>query len=111
MINGFLARTAELHAGGLSGSEARRRLSEELAAGRLSVPAGSLEISASGPLDANGDPPASLDAWFLLYFPHANSATLGVTDEDPGDGQPWLHHAGTAEAPIMWRMRVGDQPR
>lgn len=69
------------------------------------VPTGSIEVYASGPLRDGQSLPDSVTIYRLLYTPHATEANLGVVDENPGDGSPWLHHAGECTAHVMWSER------
>lgn len=87
---------------GLGGDAFRERLCAEVARRRWQVPNGAMEITASLTRDGAGRPAAEMTVYHLLWFPHSTTATLGVVDEDPGGGRPFLHHAGTCGAHVMW---------
>jgi hypothetical protein len=91
---------------GLQGSAFRERLCREVASRGLEVPNGAMEITASLPQNDDGSYPAEMTVYHLLWLPDQNAATLGVTDEDPGEGRPWLHQAGSCGAHVMWSEEV-----
>ncbi len=98
----FLDRMRALRASGLAGSAARERTCAEVSSGRLPMPKRAYNLSASGPLVPDSDVPDSLLVYHLLQIPFATEASEGITDEEHVAGQPWLHHAGTCDAHIMW---------
>ena len=91
---------------GLSGGAFRERLCEEVVGSSLDVPIGSMEITASLARDEGGSYEDEMTVYHLLWVPEATSATLGVPDEDPGDGRPFLHQASTCGAHVMWSKPV-----
>jgi hypothetical protein len=87
---------------GLSGSTVRERLARALESGRLSIPSGSVEISGSGALEDGAEVPDVMQGYYFVYYPFETAKTMGIPGEDPGEGRPWFHHGGTADAHIMW---------
>ena len=87
---------------GLRGEEFRRRLCKQADARGVVVPHGATEISASISLESDGTLPPEMTVYYLMYMPQATTISIGIVDEDPGDGSPWLHMAGTCQAHVMW---------
>jgi hypothetical protein len=92
----------KLSADGLSGAAIRDRFAELLATGQLSIPRGSVEISGAGAIVEGAEVPETLQGYYYVYFPFATPETLGLPGSDPGNGLPFLHHGGTADAHLMW---------
>jgi len=90
----------------LGGAAFRERLCDEAAARDVVVPNGTMEISASLARDSEGSYATEMTSYHLLYLPDGTEETVGVTEEDPGDGGPWLHNAGTCDAHVMWAVVV-----
>lgn len=84
----------------------RERLCREVDGSDLAIPAGAMEITANLPLGSEGDYSHSMTVYHLLWTPGHTTATLGVSDEDPGEGRPFLHQAGTCGAHVMWSEDV-----
>lgn len=93
-------RTAETAAG--SAADFETRVCRMLARQHATVPVGAMELSASGSLRSGQTVPDSVNVYYLVYLPLQTTASLAITDSDPGDGKPWLHHAGTCMAHVMW---------
>jgi hypothetical protein len=101
----FHPSVAALHAAeGAAGNVAdfEARVCRILAREQATVPVGAMEISASGTLQGGQTVPDSIDVYYLVYVPFQTTASLAITDSDPGGGRPWLHHAGTCMAHVMW---------
>ncbi len=93
----------------LRGNAFRKLLCEEVASRGLEVPDGAMEITASLTRNEDGTRPSEMTVYHLLWLPQQTTETLGVVDEDPGDGQPWLHHAGMCGAHVMWSDVIAVQ--
>ena len=87
---------------GLSGAAFRERLCEEVTGSHLDVPPGAMEILSSLQRGEDGDYADAMTVYHLLWTPGENATTIGVTDEDPGEGRPFLHQSGTCGAHVMW---------
>ena len=87
---------------GFRGKEFTQRLCERAEARGFTVPDGAIEISASIKLESDGSLPHEMTVYYLMYLPQATTTTLGIVDEDPGGGSPWLHMAGSCQAHVMW---------
>ncbi len=95
----------EVGAAGLRGAAFREELCTRVQAEAAGPPTGSLEISASVAIPSEGQLADSMTVYHLLYTPNQTSASLGLRDDDPGAGAPWLHHAGSCNAHVMWSER------
>lgn len=91
---------------GLRGDAFRERLCNEVSGRELEIPAGAMEITASLARDDDGVYADEMTVYHLLWLPTHTAETIGVVDEDPGKGQPWLHQAGTCGAHVMWSEQV-----
>jgi hypothetical protein len=98
----YLQKKTALLAGGLDGAQARRQIDVAVKAGSLELPPGALEVAGSGPRGDLTPNEIVIRGNHFLYFPFATAAKSGLPEEDPGDGRPWLHYAGQAEAHLMW---------
>ena len=87
---------------GFRGEEFAHRLCKLADARGVVVPDGAIEISASIRLESDGSLPHKMTVYYLLWLPQATTASIGIVDENPGDGSPWLHKAGTCQAHVMW---------
>ena len=87
---------------GLRGSAFRERLCREVASRGLEVSDGAMEITTSLSQEEDGTYAHEMTVYRLLWLPHETAETTGVIDEDPGEGRPWLHQAGTCGAHVMW---------
>jgi hypothetical protein len=87
---------------GLRGEAFTTRLCEEVASRHLDVPNGAMEITASLMRQPDGLLAREMTIYHLLWLPFATDASAGVPAEDPGEGHPWLHQAGTCGAHVMW---------
>lgn len=87
---------------GASGAVVREHLAEALEAGRLAIPPGSVEVSGSGALADDAEVPDVMQGYYFVYFPFETAKAMGMPGSDPGEGRPWLHHGGTADAHLMW---------
>lgn len=91
---------------GLGGDEFRERLCKDVEAEGLGVPPGSMEITATLLRDDEGGHAEEMTVYHLLWVPGESAASMGVPDEDPGEGRPFLHHAETCGAHVMWSEAV-----
>lgn len=87
---------------GLRGDAFRERLCAEVEQRRWDVPDGAMEITASVTRDEDGTYAQEMTVYHLLWLPGETTETVGVTDEDPGNGRPYLHHGGSCGAHVMW---------
>ncbi len=92
-------------AAGLRGAAFREELCTRVEAEAADPPTGLLEISASVAIPSEGQLADSMTVYHLLYTPNETSASLGLRDDDPGAGAPWLHNAGSCNAHVMWSER------
>ena len=99
----------ELGAAGVRGVEFQRRLCEELDSLSIVVPNGAMELSASVRYETDGSLSPEMTVYSLLYVPGATKESIGVTDQNPGQGMPYLHNPGGCGAHVMWSetRRVG----
>ncbi|MEM7416222.1 MAG: hypothetical protein AAF389_12035 [Gemmatimonadota bacterium] len=101
-LDGLMLLKERLRAeSGLRGSDFRALLCERVGPAGVVAPAGAMEIMGSLPRTATGYA-SEMTVTRLLYVPFETTIGLGIADEDPGDGRPWLHHAGTCGAHVMW---------
>ena len=91
---------------GLRGDAFRERLCTEVASRGLEIPAGAMEITASLAQSEEGMSADEMTVYHLLWTPGQTTETIGVVDTDPGEGEPWLHHAGTCGAHVMWSQQI-----
>lgn len=96
----------------LDRAEFRRQLCVQARARGVRVPKGAMEITSSIAVDSTGKLDSTMTVYHLLWMPFETRESLGVVDEDPGDGRPWLHRAGTCQAHVMWSddVRVPSMP-
>jgi len=97
---------------GLKGAAFTARLCHEVGARGLEVPNGAMEITASVGIAADGSLDPTTTVYRLLWLPLATAASAGVPSEDPGEGRPWLHQAGSCGAHVMWSEPIataGDE--
>lgn len=87
---------------GLQGQAFRERLCDEIAERGWSVPDGAMEITASLARTDDGSYAREMTVYHLLWLPHQTVESTGVVGEDPGNGRPFLHQAGTCGAHVMW---------
>ncbi len=95
----------EVGAAGLRGAAFREELCTRVEAEAADQPTGLLEISASVGISSEGQLADSMTVYHLLYMPNETSASLGLRDDGPGAGAPWLHNAGSCNAHVMWSER------
>ena len=100
-----LAAMREIAADLEPGPDFDERLCRAMAARREAMPRGAIETTASGAIAEGSAWPDSITVYRLLYLPFATETELGVPDEDPEDGSPWLHQAGLCTAHVMWSER------
>ncbi|NIR75954.1 MAG: hypothetical protein GWO12_12730 [Gemmatimonadetes bacterium] len=74
----------------------------DVEAGAVEIPERAYMVDASGRLDSDESAPDSVVVCHLLQLPYATEESVGLTDEEPTPGAPWLHHAGTCDAHVMW---------
>ena len=87
---------------GFRGKEFTQQLCKQADARGVVVPDGTIEISASVGVEPDSSLPYEMTVYYLLWLPLATTASIGIVDENPGDGSPWLHKAGTCQAHVMW---------
>ena len=87
---------------GLTGAALRERICEDAGEAERSIPDGSMEITASLSPDEDGDYPDEMTVYRLLWMPGSTPDVSGIDTEDPGEGRPYLHQAGTCGAHVMW---------
>jgi len=102
VLEGKLDLERRMAAAGRSGAAVRKELAAQLHSGHVSIPPGSVEITGSGELVDGSQVPSVMQGYYFVYFPFATSASVGVPDQDSGQGRPWLHQGGTADAHLMW---------
>ncbi len=90
---------------GLRGKAFRDRFCQDVTAGRVNVPDRGYLITASGPRGPHGELPDSVTIYHFLQLPHATEASIGLPASEVTPGSPWLHHAGTCNAHVMWSER------
>jgi hypothetical protein len=91
---------------GLTGGAFRERLCSDVARRGWSVPDGAMEITASLSRGEDGTYASEMTVYHVLWLPHQTTEGIGVADEDPGQGRPYLHQAGTCGAHVMWSAVV-----
>ncbi len=87
---------------GLRGAAYRERLCDEVVSRALEVPYGAMEITATLTTTEDGTYESEMTVYHLIWLPRESTETIGVVDQDPGDGKPWLHQSGTCGAHVMW---------
>jgi len=98
----FFARGRELRDQGITGQQRTRARWDEITAGTLPMPFGTVNHILTG----NGFDPASAEIrdpflrW-VIYVPGATAATTGLPEQPGGPGGPWLMFPGTPGAHIM----------
>lgn len=90
----------------LSGAEFRERVCSEVETRGIRVPNGAIEITSSVAIDDEGALDSSMTIYTLLWVPYQTEEELAITTDDPGEGKPWLHRAGTCQAHVMWSRVV-----
>lgn len=90
----------------LQGAAFTTRLCREVEARGMEVPDGAMEITASVAVLADGSIDPAATVYRLLWLPFATTASIGVPSEDPGQGRPWVHQAGSCGAHVMWSERL-----
>jgi hypothetical protein len=98
----FLARGRELAARGITGERRVRARWDEIAAGALPLPSGTVNAIMTGTSfdSATGAIRDPYLRW-VIYVPGATTASTGISDVPAGPGAPWLMFAGTPGAHIM----------
>lgn len=101
-LEAFLARGRELAAQGVGVERRTRTRWDEIAAGRLRLPAGVVNtiVTGSGFDSATGEIRNPYMRW-VIYTPNATGASTGLSEVPVGPGAPWLMFAGTPGAHIM----------
>lgn len=101
----FLAHGRKLSEAGLRGAAHRERLCRDVESGVVDVPSRAYNISLSGRPGGDGSLPDSVVVYHLLQLPYATEESVGISDEELSPGMPWLHHASTCDAHVMWSER------
>ncbi len=98
----FVAHEAVLSAQGVSGSAFRERVCRDVEAGAVALPDRGYLMTASGARPGPTRLPDSVMVYHFLYLPFATEASVGLPASEVAPGQPWLHHAGSCSAHLMW---------
>ncbi len=70
-----------------------------------------MEITASVQYEADGSLAPEMTVYSLLYVPGATKESIGVPDQDPGQGMPYLHNPGGCGAHVMWSEKRSVEPK
>lgn len=105
-----LAHQRSLSRQGLRGQAFRERLCRDVRAGLVEMPDRAYMLDASAALKPDGSLPDSLTVYHMLQLPYATEESTGITDEELTPGAPWLHHAGTCDAHLMWSEKRALHP-
>lgn len=95
----YMARGRELAREGVTDRASIERRWEEIDAGALEMPAGSLLHQVVAESGWDGDP-GSARRLTVIYVPYATAADVGLP-EDPSGGGPWIMFPGRPTAHIM----------
>lgn len=90
---------------GLRGQAFRERLCRDVRSGIVDMPDRAYMLDASASLKPDGSLPDSVTVYHMLQLPYATEESAGISDEEVAPGAPWLHHAGTCDAHLMWSER------
>jgi hypothetical protein len=98
----FFVRGRELRAQGVTGDARTKARWDEITAGTLPLPAGTMNyiLTGSGFDTTTAEIHDSYLRW-VIYMPGATSATTGLPERPAGPGAPWLMFAGTPGAHVM----------
>ena len=100
----FMARGRELRAQGARMMTVDSVRRAEVASGRIRMPAAASLFSLTGPAgsyDAATNTTRGANRLFVIYVPNATAESIGVP-ATPARGTPWMMHAGTPNAHIMF---------
>ncbi len=98
----FLARGRALAAQGITGERRTRARWDEIAAGTLPLPGGTVNMILTGSsFDSISGSIRDPYLRWVIYVPGATSASTGLSDVPLGPGAPWLMFAGTPGAHVM----------
>jgi hypothetical protein len=98
----FLLRGRQLAAQGVTGERRTRARWDEIAAGTLALPSGTVNsITVGAGFDATTGAIRNPYTRWVIYTPNATTLTSGLSDVPVGPGAPWLMFAGTPGAHIM----------
>jgi hypothetical protein len=105
----FMARGRALRARGVTGDKVDSVRFAEVRAGKLRMPNHpAMLYSLTGPADsfdpASGTAP-NAKPLFVVYVPFATGKSMGLSTT-PVEGAPWIMHAGTPKAHIMFQPRM-----
>jgi len=101
-LEAFLARGRALAAQGVTGERRTRARWDEMAAGTLALPGGTVNSILTG-TSFDSTTGAIRDPYirWVIYVPNATGASTGLSEIPAGPGAPWLMFAGTQGAHIM----------
>jgi len=101
-LEAFLARGRELAAQGVAGDRRARARWEEITAGRLALPFGTVNtiLTGSGFDSTTGEIREPYLRW-VIYVPGASAASTGLSETPTAPGAPWIMFAGTPGAHVM----------
>lgn len=110
-LEAFLARGRALAAQGITGERRTRARWDEIAAGTLRLPGGTVNsiLTGSGFDSTTGEIRDPYLRW-VIYVPGATTASTGLSDIPLGPGAPWLMFAGTPGAHIMLSPPRPERP-
>lgn len=97
-----LSHQRSLSEGGLRGKAFQERLCRDVRSGIVEMPDRAYMLDASAALKPDGSLPDSVTVYHMLQLPYATEGSAGISDEELVPGKPWLHHAGTCDAHLMW---------
>lgn len=101
-LEAFLARGRALAAQGVTGERRTQARWEEMAAGTLRLPGGTVNSILTGSsFDSTTGQIREPYLRWVIYVPNATAGSTGLSDVPAGPGAPWLMFAGTQGAHIM----------
>ena len=99
-LDPFMERGRVLKSEGKSAQEIFDIREQEVAAGKIKIPEGSVLYIASGIFDEQGHP-SEIYQRFVVYIPYATTETTGLALKPSYPGGPWIMNPGTHRAHIM----------
>ena len=99
-LDPFMERGRALKSEGKSAQEIFDKREEEVAAGKIKIPGGSVLYIATGIYDEQGQP-SDIYQRFVVYIPYATTESTGLALTPSYPGGPWIMNPGTHRAHIM----------
>ena len=99
-LDPFMERGRVLKSEGKSAQEIFDIREQEVAAGKIKIPEGSVLYIASGIFDEQGHP-SEIYQRFVVYIPYATTESTGLALKPSYPGGPWIMNPGTHRAHIM----------